>query len=86
MLVTGFIAAAAPAVGQVIHEDFKLLASDGKSVARFGNSVAINGDLAVIGSVGWGAAYIVDIREGRQLFKLVASDAGPPDMFGESIS
>ena len=40
-LVTGLVVLAAPAWGQVIDEDVKLLPSDGAASDWFGNSVAI---------------------------------------------
>ena len=40
-LVAGFLAIVAPAWGQVINEDFKLLPSDGAQFDAFGYSIAI---------------------------------------------
>jgi hypothetical protein len=56
----------------------------------FGTSVAISGSLALIGADGEsddrGAAYIFDLRTGRQLARLTAADAGIDDYFGRSVA
>jgi hypothetical protein len=74
----------------------KLVASDGAADDEFGQSVAISGDYAIVGSpycdIGsngfQGAAYIYK-REGAnwsQQAKLTASDGGIEDIFGWSVS
>lgn len=69
----------------------KLVATDGDSGDGFGFSVAISGDLAVIGAWGDGAltasgsAYVLDIGTGEEMHKLVASDALAWDEFGYSV-
>ncbi len=70
----------------------KLTASDGASYDKFGYSVSINGDYAIVGAdeVGnySGSAYIYK-REGINWIeqdKLTASDAGGGDFFGISVS
>jgi len=73
---------------------FKLIASDGASGDQFGTSVAISGNLAVIGAfeedningVNAGSAYVFDVTTGQQLFKLIASDGGIGDFFGQSVA
>ncbi|MEW6125519.1 MAG: HYR domain-containing protein [Acidobacteriota bacterium] len=75
-----------------------LLASDGNSFDYFGTSVAIDGDLIVIGSPGHdlstsmerGAAYLFERNQGGannwgQLKKLTASDGAASDEFGKSV-
>jgi hypothetical protein len=56
----------------------------------FGTSVAISGSLALIGVDGEsddrGAAYVFDLRTGRQLARLTAEDAGIDDFFGNSVA
>ncbi len=59
----------------------------------FGGSVALDGNLAVIGALGdddnggsAGAAYVFDVRTGLELFKLVASDGAPGEWFGDSVA
>ncbi len=58
--------------------------------ASFGTSVAISGPLAVVGSVGEdgrrGAAYVFDLRTGRQLARLVAADGIGQDFLGSSVT
>jgi len=73
----------------------KLTASDGAAGDRFGESVSISGDYAVVGSpydddkgADSGAAYIFK-REGTtwtQQKKLIPSDGGAGDYFGTSVS
>jgi hypothetical protein len=73
----------------------KLLPTDGEKWDMFGNSVSINEDYAVVGSVGdddngdySGAAYIFK-RGGTTWYqhaKLTASDATEDAHFGESVS
>jgi len=72
---------------------FKLLASDGAGFDYFGISVAVDGNLAVIGASGKGenttsssSAYVFDITTGQQLIKLRASDGEAFDYFGGSVS
>jgi len=72
---------------------FKLLASDGDIFDNFGNSVSINGDLAVIGAslndvfIGdSGSAYVFDVNTGQQIFELLASDKSERDQFGSSVA
>jgi len=71
----------------------KLLASDGEQLDQFGSSVAISGNLAVIGAPGdsdngtnAGSAYIFDLATGQQLFKLLANDGTSGDLFGQSVA
>ncbi len=70
--------------------DAKLTANDGASDERFGASVALDGDVALIGAPrqGGGAAYVFRhngsdwVEEG----KLLASDGSAGDRFGASIA
>ena len=85
-----------PETSQWVEEQ-KLLASDGEGGDFFGTSVAISGDIAVIGADGHddgaeeaGAAYVFryDSRTSTWLEeqKLLASDAASHDRFGSSVS
>jgi uncharacterized protein (TIGR03437 family) len=76
-----------PTVTQIV-----LTPSDGASSARFGQSVAISGNTAVVGA-SWeggliGAAYIFVFAGGTwgQQAKLTASDGVNGDQFGSSVS
>jgi len=72
----------------------KLTASDGGGSDCFGTSVAVSGDLAVVGAYRHrgdgslrGAAYVFDVTTGQQLYKLTPSDgAGADDNFGMSVA
>jgi len=79
----------APALGQVINENAKLLASDGAAEDQFGVAIAINNGIVAIGAHkhgGWfGAAYLMKASTGEQIFKLQASDGHFSDFFGYSI-
>ena len=78
-----------------LNEAQKLLASDGESGDRFGQSVAVDGNTAVIGSrfdddkgPDAGAAYVFVRATGvwTQQAKLVASDGTSFDQFGSSVA
>ena len=71
----------------------KLFPDDPASFANFGNTVAISGNLAVIGA--WlddeidedaGAAYVFDVTTGQQVAKLLADGGRFRDNLGLSVS
>ena len=70
----------------------QILANDATSGDKFGHSVSIDGDYAVIGSIGdddnTGAAYIFQRNSTTWIeqVKLTASDATPGDKFGCCVS
>ena len=71
----------------------KLTAPDGTPNDQFGWSVALNGNLLLIGGTAddeagedAGAAYLFDLNTGQQLFKFTASDARPSDEFGFAVA
>jgi len=71
----------------------KLTASDGADGHNFGYSVAISGDIAVVGALKAdgatgesGSAYVFDVSTGQQLRTLTASDGRPLDYFGSSVA
>lgn len=68
----------------------KLIASDAAADATFGRSVAISGNVAIVGAQRHnntaGAAYLFDVTTGQELFKLTASDAMPDKFFGGSVA
>ena len=72
---------------------FKLLPTDGAADDKFGNSVAISGNIAVIGSeldddngFNSGSVYVFDTTTGQQLFKLLPTDGAEGDNFGYSVA
>ena len=75
------------------NQQAKINASDKTTGDNFGNSVAINGDYAIVGAKGEGgdsegAAYIF-IRSGTswsEQAKLIASDKERNDDFGTSVA
>ena len=77
--------------GDQLH---KLTASDATSLDYFGCSVAVSGNIAIVGAHGddddaganSGAAYLFDVTTGNQLQKLTASDAAAQDYFGLSVA
>ena len=78
------------ATGQQV---FKLVASDAAEHDMFGLSVAVSGNLAIVGAPGddddgavSGSAYLFDVTTGQQLFKLTASDALGDRIFGTSVA
>ncbi len=71
----------------------KLTPSDGVEGGDFGQSVAISGNMAIVGADGdddngivSGSTYLFDVTTGMQLAKLVASDGAAIDLFGKSVS
>ena len=92
-LVTGLVVLAAPAWGQVIDEDVKLLPSDGAASDWFGNSIAIANGVVAVGGYRdddngpySGSAYLFDASTGVQIAKLLPSDGAAGDYFGHSIA
>ena len=76
----------------VSAQEIKLLPSDGASDDRFGFSVAISGDTAIVGALNnddngtdSGSAYLFDTTTGTQLVKLLPSDGAEHDDFGFSV-
>ncbi len=71
----------------------KIHAADGKAGELFGNSIAMSGNIAVIGAIGddvngesSGSAYIFNFTTGEQLFKLLPSDGAIGSIFGVSVA
>jgi hypothetical protein len=78
-----------------LSETAKLLAGDGAASDLFGESVAVDGDTAVIGAIGdddtagnAGAAYVFTRSAGvwTEQQKLIASDGAATDTFGISVA
>lgn len=76
-------------------EEQKLSQADGAVDDRFGNSVSIFGDTAVVGAsqdkdmgINSGAVYLFDYVDSNWIFgqKLFASDADTGDFFGSAVS
>jgi len=70
----------------------KLTASDARSDANFGSSVAIDGTIAIVGArrddgLGneTGAVYVFDTATNTELFRLTADDASVSDQLGASV-
>lgn len=65
---------------------FKLTAPDAANSDQFGTSVAISGNIALVGAAAAdnrrGAAYVFDVTTGQLLHKLTASDGVQDDSFG----
>jgi len=75
------------------NELFKLTASDAAVGDHFGFSVAISGNIAVIGALldddggsQSGSAYLFDVTTGNELAKFTASDAAAGDTFSSSVA
>jgi len=71
----------------------KLIAADAKAGDQFGKSVAVSGQLAVIGmpldsvnGTDSGSAYVFDVTTGQQLFKLLPDDGAASNSFGISCA
>ncbi|MCH7498230.1 MAG: hypothetical protein IH971_10315, partial [Candidatus Marinimicrobia bacterium] len=68
--------------------EFKILPADGAASDKFGESVSISGDYAVVGSFGAGSAYVFkrNSTSWTQEAKLLASDGFQGDYFGITVS
>jgi hypothetical protein len=82
--------------GTAWSQQAKLTAADGAASDRFGNSVALAGDTALVGAyqddtaggADAGSAYVF-VRNGTawsQQAKLTAADGAPGDLFGQSVA
>jgi hypothetical protein len=69
-------------------EEKKLTASDGKKGDRFGYSVSVSGNFAIVGAPIKGVAYIFrkESSDWVKKEKLMASDGSGKDYFGQSVS
>jgi hypothetical protein len=75
------------------EELLKLKASDATSLDLFGSSVAISGNVAIVGAAAdnvkgnrSGSAYLFEVSTGKELFKLAASDGTVDDYFGSRVA
>jgi len=74
-------------------EDLKIHASDGGPDSRFGNAIAADGAIAIIGApkddgngINYGAAYLFGISSGNQIRKLTATPGAGAAFFGSSVA
>ena len=83
------------ALAQTQNEDSKLIGNAALSMDMFGESIGLDGDLAVVGSselsfpdFGAGSAYVFERITGdwSQSARLVAPDGGPAQAFGRSVA
>ncbi|MDF1808211.1 MAG: GC-type dockerin domain-anchored protein [Phycisphaerales bacterium] len=72
---------------------FKLLPNDGGFAHHFGQSVAIDNEIIVVGApddddngLRSGSAYIFDANTGQQLAKLLPNNGAPNDAFGFKVA
>jgi hypothetical protein len=89
LVMAGMVLALCAAVLADCEQTFKLVASDGTHWDGFGSSVAVSGDIAIIGAKaddGTGSAYVFNVTTGSQLDRLTASDATVGDQFGSSVA
>jgi WD40 repeat protein len=82
---------ALPTTATDIQRRFRLLADDATAGDGYGDSVAVSGNIVIIGANDdddqgdmSGSAYLVDVATGDQLFKLTASDGAVSRQFGLS--
>lgn len=93
VFLTAFLAVAAPAFGQVMNEDLKLLPSDGGAGYEFGNAIALDNGIVAVGArhdddngTNSGSAYLFNAYTGQEIVKLVPNDGAAGDEFGSSIA
>ncbi len=66
----------------------KVTAGDASAGNRFGRSVGISDNIAIVGAAyndDSGSAYLYDVTTGYQIAKLTASDAADWDLFGSAV-
>ena len=74
----------------VLGQIDKLLPSDGTEGDQFGRSVALSGNIALVGApyddngTNSGSAYLIDVTTGEELLKLVAADGA--GSFGKAVA
>ncbi len=93
-MIAGNAGAAYVFDAQTGEHRFKLIASNGRAGAEFGDAVAVSGRFAVIGAeddavsplLADGAAYLFDIERGVQVRELTSPDAQRGDAYGESVA
>ena len=88
MMMLGLMGTSVLAQTPILLDDAKLLASDGAAIDAFGSSVAISGEVAIVGAQGNddnGSAYVYGIS-GVEKQKLLASDGAAVDKFGRSVA
>ncbi len=82
--------AAGAASAQAITESEKLVAADGEEGDIFGEAVATDGDVVVVGTsaddFSAGAVYVFDASTGVQLHRLTADPRAQGDQFGQSVA
>ncbi len=80
----------APAWAGTFDLETKLTASDATEGDRFGNSLAFDGRLAMVGARhandSAGSVYLFDVATRSELLQLTALDAGTDDRFGTSLA
>ncbi len=85
-----FYAGGAQVFDAVTGRFLRRIKSSGAANGQFGISVAVCGDLAVIGAPGenggLGAAHLFDLRNGRRLRSFTASDVAAGDHFGDAVA
>lgn len=81
-----------PAVDHLLTESLRVQPGDAEEGQRFGSSVDVHGNVAVIGTqettVGLfaGSAYLVDVTTGDILHKLIPGDLATADYFGAAVA
>jgi outer membrane protein assembly factor BamB len=73
------------------QELFKVTASDAVAGDAFGYSLAVDGNIAIVGAPqtatgGTGAAYLFDVRTGQELRKVTPLDSAATDQLGVSVA
>ncbi len=93
LATAAFVLSPAAAQADLGDQLFKVLAADGAAIDNFGHSVAISGNIAVVGAIGdddngdgSGSAYLFDPSLGSQVAKLLPNDGAAWDRFGGGVA
>ena len=91
-LIAGVSGVVTPVLGQVVHEQQKLLAEDGQLGDNFGWAIAEDNGIIAIGAKldddsasQAGSAYLFNTSNGNQILKLLPNDGARAEQFGASI-
>lgn len=92
ILAATFILTSASALEAITVSETKLTASDGLASQSFGTSLALSGDIAVIGAPmhagsvkDSGAAFVFDTNTGQETVFLSSNDPVAEDFFGQEV-
>ncbi len=92
LILPSVLALTVPVGGQIINEEYKVIASGGRGGDGFGAAIAMDEGIFAVGMDGdWdngraGSVHLYDATTGEELFKLVPNVGEARDYFGRSVA